>query len=161
MAQRTEGVLLCISPLRQSEEQQPIPTSTGNLARDRAQGTVAARLVLKSVREHLDHDLPIADPAGEQRARPRQSTVLRRSCAIDMGGTGIWPNGKLLRRAHTKISIIGNLGGAAARPFAQISFGIGLQAKGDAAQQKLLVRGFRLFAEQLPVSLLERGDLPL
>src|SRR5713101_2178225 len=126
MAHRTERVLLGTSPLRQSEEQEPIPTCAGNLARDGAQRTVAARLVLKSVREHLDYDLPIADPAGEQRTRPRHPPVLRRSCAIDAAGTGIWPNGKLLRRAHTKISILGDLGGAAARPFAQISFGIGL-----------------------------------
>src|SRR6266852_6845963 len=87
MAHRTEGALLGISPLRQSEEQQPIPTCAGNLARDRAQRTVTARLVLKPVREHLDYDLPIADPAGEQCARPRQPPVLGRSCAIDARGT--------------------------------------------------------------------------
>jgi hypothetical protein len=74
-------------------------------------------------------------------------------------GAGVWPGEKPLRRANTKIPVIGDLGGSAARPFAQISLGIGLQAPGDAAKQELLVRGFRFFAEQFPVLFLEPGHL--
>src|SRR5712691_6847527 len=57
-AHRTEGVLLYISPLRQSEEQEPIPTSTGNLARDGAQRTVAARPEKDT--GHRPHNRPTA-----------------------------------------------------------------------------------------------------
>jgi hypothetical protein len=60
--------------------------------------------------------------------------------------------------ARTRISRIGDVADSA-RPFAQASFGVGLQAKRDAAKKKLLVRGFRFLAEQFPVSLLECGDL--
>ena len=66
---------------------------------------------------------------------------------------------EFLRRSNAKIPVIGDLGGSAARPFAQISFGIGLQPPGDAAKQELLVRRFRFFAKQLPISLLQRRNL--
>jgi hypothetical protein len=61
--------------------------------------------------------------------------------------------------ARTKIPIIGDANGSAARLSTQISFGVGLQAPGDAAKQELLVRRFRFLAKQFPVSLPERGDL--
>jgi hypothetical protein len=44
---------------------------------------------------------------------------------------------------------------SAARLFAQVSLGIRLQSPGDAAKQELLVRRFRFFAKQFPISLLE------
>src|SRR6266851_485776 len=159
MAQRTVGTLLCIAPLRQVKKEQAIPARAGGFAGDRAQRAVMPRLVLKSIREHFNDDLPITDAAREQRTGRRQPPVLWRSRAIDAPEAGIWPGEKLLGRSHTKISIIGDLGGSAACPFAQISVGIGLQAPGNAAKQEPFVRGFRLFAEQLAVSLLELGDL--
>jgi hypothetical protein len=69
---------------------------------------------------------------------------------------------EFLGRSNTKISIVGNLGGSAARPFAQVSFSVRLQAPGEAAQQELLVvRGFRFLAEQLQVSPSEGRNLHL
>src|ERR1700681_648000 len=160
MAQRTIGTLLCIAALRQPKKEQAIPASAGGLAGDRAQGSVAARLVLESVRQHLDHDLAITEAAREQCTRRRQPAVLRWPRSIYHPGAGIWPGEKLLRRADAKISIVGDLGGSAARPLAQISFSVSLQARGDAAKQKLFVRGFRCCGDQPGVWLLKVGDLP-
>src|ERR1700722_3146226 len=50
--------------------------------------------------------------------------------------------------ARTKIPIIGDANGSAARLSTQISFGVGLDAPGDAAKQELLVRRFRFLAKQ-------------
>src|SRR6266702_2913253 len=85
MAHRTTGGLLAepsfwlkpsaIAPLRQAEEQQPIPARAGHLARDGAQGPVTARVELKAFCEHLHDDLPVAQPACKQCARGRQSPV--------------------------------------------------------------------------------------
>jgi hypothetical protein len=41
---------------------------------------------------------------------------------------GLWSSRKFPRRSNTKIPIIGDIAGSAAPPFAQISFGSGLQA---------------------------------
>src|ERR1700691_5352382 len=142
MAQRTAGTLLCITALRQAKKQQAIPARAGDLACDRAQGTVAAGLVLKSIRQYLDDDLPVTDAAGEQGTRFRQPVILRRSGAINAPKAGLWPRHEFLRRSNAKIPIIGDVAGATARPFTQISFGIGLQTPGDAAKQELLVRRF-------------------
>jgi len=65
------GTLLCIAPLRKPKKQQAIPARAGDLARDRAQGTVAARLILESFRKYLDDDLPIAEAPGKQCTRFR------------------------------------------------------------------------------------------
>src|SRR2546422_6646916 len=93
MAHRTTEALLAgpsfwlkpsgIAPLRQAEEQQPIPASAGHLARDGAQGPVTARVELKAFCEHLHDDLPVAQAACEQCARGRQSPVSLRLGAID------------------------------------------------------------------------------
>src|SRR5580700_8815549 len=101
MAHRTFGVLLGIAPLRKSKKQEAIPASAGDLARDGAQRTVATRFKLKSIAEHLDYDLPIADPAGDHRTRCRQSAVLRRSRTIGAPKTGIRSSHEFLRRANT------------------------------------------------------------
>src|SRR5271170_4713513 len=118
MAHRTAGVLLCTAPLRKPEKQEAIPASAGDLARDRAQRAVAARFVLRSVAQHFDDDLPIADPASEQRTRARQPAILRRSRAIDAHGTGIWSSHEFLRCADSQVAIIGDVGGPAARSLA-------------------------------------------
>jgi hypothetical protein len=41
---------------------------------------------------------------------------------------------KFLRRSKAKIPIVGDVGYPAARPFAQVSLGIGRQTKRDAAK---------------------------
>src|SRR5437870_6418948 len=85
MAHRTTEALLAgasfwlkpssIAPLRQAEEQQPIPARAGHLVRDGAQGPVTPRVELKAVCEHLHDDLTVAQPACKQCAGRRQSPV--------------------------------------------------------------------------------------
>jgi hypothetical protein len=114
--------------------------------------------MLKSVTEDLDDNLPIAKAAGEQRTWSRQPIILRRSLAIDAWGTEIRSSHEFLRRSNAKIPIIGDVAYSAAAPFAQISFSIGLQTKRNASKQELLVRRFRFFAKQVPISLLKQGS---
>src|SRR5260370_11419807 len=122
MAQRTVGALLCITPLRQAKKEQAIPARAGDLASNSAQRAVAARIVLKSVAEHLDNDLPIAEAPREQRSRFRQPVILWRSRAIN-GRTEIRSCHEFLRCSNPEIPIIGDVAYSAAPPFAQCSFG--------------------------------------
>src|SRR5438105_15787127 len=110
MAQRMTGALfprpsfwsepLRISPLREPEEQQAIPASTGDLAGDRAQRSILARFELKSLFKHFHHNLPILETACEQCALRRQSLVPLNVRAVDRArGTGGNRRGqKFLRR---------------------------------------------------------------
>src|SRR5881396_3997917 len=85
MAHRTKEALLAgpsfwlkpsgIAPLRQAEEQQPIPASAGHLARDGAQRPVTPRVELKAVCKHLHDNLTVAQAACKQCASRRQSPV--------------------------------------------------------------------------------------
>jgi hypothetical protein len=53
------------------------------------------------------------------------------------------PGNEFLRCSDLNIPIIGDVTTSAARPFAQVSLGVGPQAKGDATKKKLFTRGFR------------------
>jgi hypothetical protein len=110
--------------------------------RSRNGSTEAARVVLKPVAEHLNNNLPIAYSACDQRAGRRQPPILRRSGAIDASEAGVWSGQELLGCADSKIPIIDDLRGPAARPFAQVSLDVGLQSPGDAAKQNCLFDDF-------------------
>src|ERR1700690_2132715 len=99
------GILLCIAPLRQTEKQEAIPAGAGDLARDCAQGTVAARLILESFSEHLDDDLPIPQTSGQQGARFWQPVVLPRSRAIGALGTRLKSSHEFLRGSNTEVAV--------------------------------------------------------
>src|SRR2546427_8560053 len=83
MAHRTTEALLAgpsfwlkpsgIAPLRQAEEQQPIPASAGHLARDGAEGPVTPRVELKAVCEHLHDDVTVAQSADRKSTRLNSS----------------------------------------------------------------------------------------
>src|SRR5437764_1324649 len=153
MAHRTTEGLLAgsfwlkpsgIAPLRQAKEQQPIPASAGHLARDGAQGPVTARVELKAVCEHRHGDVPVAQAACKQRARGRQSPVSLRLGASNRPYRirGNLTGQQFLRRPGAEVSIIDDLGGAAACALAQATFGVGLQAPGDAPEQECLFEDF-------------------
>src|SRR5437867_5699177 len=126
MAHRTTEALLAgpsfwlkpsgIAPLRQAEEQQPIPASAGHLARDGAEGPVTPRVELKAVCEHLHDDVTVAQSACKQCARRRQSPV-----SLRLGASNhtyrIRGNltGQQFLRCPGAESISDDLGGAAAR----------------------------------------------
>src|SRR6266478_4864888 len=94
MAQRMTGALfprpsLCskplrMAPLREPEEQQAVPTGPGDLARDRAQRSILARLEFEPLIEHFHHNLAIVDSARQQCPRRRQSPVSLRLSAIEL-----------------------------------------------------------------------------
>ena len=95
------------------------------------------RFVLESIVEHFHHYLPIADPSGEQGARPWQSPVACRPALLAPGyGTRLFE--ECFGRAQSEVSIIDDFGGALTRSFGQASFGVGLQSPGDAPEQELL-----------------------
>src|SRR5713101_2975161 len=159
MAQRTAGVLLGITPLRQSEEEEAIPASARDFASDRAQRAVASRIVFKSLVEDLHHDLPMVESPRKQRPGCGQSPVPRGSGAIYSSRNRGRRIQKALRSADTKIGILGNARGSMACSFPQVSFGTGLQAPSDAPEQKRFVKRLRLLPAYLPVFGSQGGDV--
>src|SRR2546425_380854 len=144
-----------IAPLREAEKQQSIPARSGHLARDGAQRPVTARVELKAVCEHLHDNLTVAQSACKECARGRQSPVSLRLGASNHTYRirGNLTGQQFLRRPGAEVGIIEDLGGAAACAFAQATFSVGLQAPGDAPEQELFIRGFRLLPEYLLVFL--------
>src|SRR5438093_9842412 len=142
-----------IAPLREAEKQQSIPARAGHLARDGAQRPVTARVELKAICKHLHDNLTVAQSACKQCARGRQSPVSLRLGASNHTYRirGNLTGQQFLRCPGAEVSIRDDLGGAAACAFAQATFSVGLQAPGDAPEQELFIRGFRLLAERLLV----------
>jgi hypothetical protein len=68
---------------------------------------------------------------------------------------------KALRRAESEIRVVGDLHCPSSGSFTQISRGLGLQAPGDASEQKLPVRRSRFLAEDLVVSDAQSGGFQL
>jgi len=82
-----------------------------------------------------------------------------RTSAIDDTGTGFGSSHEFLRRSNTKVPVIGDVAGSAARTLTQVSFRVCLQTPRDAAKQELLVRRLRFFAEQLSIAFFQRRNL--
>src|SRR5947207_3786762 len=136
MAQRITGALfprrsfwstpLRMAPLREPEEEQAIPASAGDLTRDRAQGSVTARLKFKPCFEQFHHNLAIVETARQQCSRRRQSPVSLRLSAIELAchDRGNRSGQEFPRSAGAEITILRDLGGSAAGPLAQLPFGV-------------------------------------